>query len=62
VSAAGTGIIIQLTPVTALALGWALFGEEMAGVAIVGAAITLAGVSWGAYLASTPHHTPVEEP
>jgi len=61
VSAAGTGIIIQLTPVTALALGWALFGEEMAGVAIVGAAITLAGVSWGAYLASTPHHTPVEE-
>jgi len=62
VSAAGAGIIIQLTPVAALALGWLLFDERMAGVAIVGAAVTLAGVSWGAYLASTPQHTPVEEP
>jgi drug/metabolite transporter (DMT)-like permease len=61
VTAAGAGIIIQLTPVTALALGWALFQERMAGVAIVGAALTLAGVSWGAYLASTPQRTPVEE-
>ena len=62
VSAAGAGIIIQLTPVAALALGWLLFDERMAGVAIVGAAVTLAGVSWGAYLASTPQRTPVEEP
>jgi drug/metabolite transporter (DMT)-like permease len=62
VSAAGTGIIIQLTPIAALALGWILFDEKMAGMAIVGAAVTLAGVSWGAYLASTPQRTPVEEP
>jgi drug/metabolite transporter (DMT)-like permease len=62
VSAAGAGIIIQLTPVAALGLGWVLFEEKMAGVAIVGAAVTLAGVSWGAYLASTPQHTQVEEP
>jgi drug/metabolite transporter (DMT)-like permease len=62
VSAAGAGIIIQLTPVTALTLGWVLFEEKMAGVAIFGAALTLAGVSWGAYLASTPQATQVEEP
>jgi drug/metabolite transporter (DMT)-like permease len=62
VSAAGAGIIIQLTPVAALALGWVLFEEKMAGVAMAGAALTLVGVSWGAYLASTPQHTPVEEP
>jgi drug/metabolite transporter (DMT)-like permease len=61
VSAAGAGIIIQLTPVTALALGWVLFEEKMAGLAIVGAALTLVGVSWGAYLASTPQPTPMEE-
>jgi len=62
VSAAGAGIIIQLTPLAALALGWALFGEKIAGLAIPGAALTLVGVSWGAYLASSPQHTPVEEP
>jgi drug/metabolite transporter (DMT)-like permease len=62
VSAAGAGIIIQLTPVAALTLGWALYEEKMAGVAVTGAAITLAGVSWGAYLASTPEPTQVEEP
>jgi drug/metabolite transporter (DMT)-like permease len=62
VTAAGAGIIIQLTPVAALALGWVLFDERMAGVAIVGAALTLVGVSWGAYLASTPQPTPMDEP
>lgn len=62
VTAAGAGIIIQLTPVAALALGWVLFEERMAGWAVVGAALTLIGVSWGAYLASTPHRTQVEEP
>ena len=62
VSAAGAGIIIQLTPVAALTLGWALFGEKMAGVAVAGAVITLMGVSLGAYLAATPQHTQVEEP
>jgi len=62
VSAAGAGIIIQLTPVAALALGWMLFDEKMAGMAVAGAAVTLAGVSWGAYLAASPQHTPLEEP
>jgi drug/metabolite transporter (DMT)-like permease len=62
VSAAGAGIIIQLTPVAALGMGWVLFEEKMAGVAMAGAALTLAGVSWGAYLAATPQHTQVEEP
>ncbi len=57
VTAAGAGIIIQLTPVAALALGWILFEERMAGWAVVGASLTLVGVSWGAYLASTPQHT-----
>lgn len=63
VTAAGAGIIIQLTPVAALALGWALFEEKMAGVAVLGALLTLAGVSWGAYLAATPApEVQVEEP
>jgi drug/metabolite transporter (DMT)-like permease len=62
VTAAGAGIIIQLTPVAALALGWVLFEERMAGWAVVGAVLTLIGVSWGAYLASTPHRTQVEGP
>jgi drug/metabolite transporter (DMT)-like permease len=48
--------------VAALTLGWILFEERMAGLAVVGAAITLAGVSWGAYLASSPQPTPMEEP
>jgi drug/metabolite transporter (DMT)-like permease len=61
VTAAGAGIIIQLTPVAALTLGWILFEETMAGWAIAGTALTLVGVSWGAYLASTPHALPVED-
>jgi drug/metabolite transporter (DMT)-like permease len=54
-----SGILMQLTPVAALALGWAVFDERVAGVAALGAAITLGGVSWGARLA---HTAPVEEP
>jgi drug/metabolite transporter (DMT)-like permease len=63
VTAAGAGIIIQLTPVAALTMGWALFEEKLAGISIVGAAVTLAGVSWGALLMlkSAPQPTPVEE-
>ena len=62
VSAAGAGIIIQLTPVAALGLGWVLYEEKMTGLSMGGAALTLAGVSWGAYLASLPQPMPVEEP
>ncbi|MET0592667.1 MAG: DMT family transporter [Polyangiaceae bacterium] len=61
VTAAGAGIIIQLTPVAALTMGWILFEERMAGWAIAGAAITLVGVSWGAFLASTPHPAQLDE-
>jgi drug/metabolite transporter (DMT)-like permease len=52
VRAAVAGVVAQLTPVAALAMGWILFGETIAGVALLGATITLSGVSWGAYLAS----------
>ena len=53
------GILMQLTPVAALALGWVFFDERVAGLAAFGATVTLIGVSWGARLARTP---PVEEP
>jgi drug/metabolite transporter (DMT)-like permease len=52
------GTLMQLTPVAAIALGWLLFDERTAGLALVGAAATLAGVSWGAFIASAP----IEEP
>jgi drug/metabolite transporter (DMT)-like permease len=44
------GIIGQLTPVAALALGWLFYGDRIPPLALVGATITLAGVSWGAWL------------
>jgi len=59
--AAVAGIIMQLTPVAAMVLGYLLYGERAVGVAIAGAVITLAGVCWGALLAARPQ-TPVEEP
>ena len=52
VRAAVGGIIAQLTPVTSLAFGWVLFGDRIGGLALAGAALTLAGVSVGAYLAA----------
>jgi drug/metabolite transporter (DMT)-like permease len=55
------GVVAQLTPVAALAMGWILFRETIAGLAMVGAAVTLAGVTWGAYLASGAEQVPVEE-
>jgi drug/metabolite transporter (DMT)-like permease len=61
VRAAVAGIIAQLTPVAALAMGWIFLREAIVGVALLGAAITLAGVSWGAYLASSDGPGPVEE-
>jgi drug/metabolite transporter (DMT)-like permease len=61
VRAAVGGIIAQLTPVTSLALGWVIFDERIAGVALAGAALTLAGVSVGAYLASGREADPVVE-
>jgi drug/metabolite transporter (DMT)-like permease len=61
VRAAVAGIVVQLTPVAAIAMGWIFFRETIAGLALVGASITLAGVSWGTYLASSGPPVPVEE-
>jgi drug/metabolite transporter (DMT)-like permease len=44
------GILMQLTPVCALILGWLVLGERMRGLALLGAAVTVAGVVWGARL------------
>jgi drug/metabolite transporter (DMT)-like permease len=44
------GIIMQLTPVCALVLGGLILGERMRGLALLGAAITVGGVIWGARL------------
>jgi drug/metabolite transporter (DMT)-like permease len=52
VRATVAGIIGQLTPVAALGFGWPLYGERIGGVALVGAAVTVAGVSWGAWQAA----------
>jgi drug/metabolite transporter (DMT)-like permease len=61
VRAAVAGIIAQLTPVAALAMGWFLFREAIGALALSGAALTLAGVSWGAYLASNDQPVLLEE-
>jgi drug/metabolite transporter (DMT)-like permease len=44
------GILMQLTPVCALVLGWIVLDEHMRGVALAGAGLTVAGVIWGARL------------
>jgi drug/metabolite transporter (DMT)-like permease len=62
VRAAVAGVIAQLTPVAAMAMGWFLFDDAIVGKALLGAAITLAGVSWGAYLASDAEPVQIEEP
>jgi drug/metabolite transporter (DMT)-like permease len=61
VRAAVGGIIAQLTPVTSLALGWALLGDRIGLLAGAGAVLTLLGVSVGAYLASGREADPVDE-
>ena len=48
------GVLFQLTPVSTLVFDHFLFGAQPRGLAIVGAAITLAGVSWGAWKAAAP--------
>jgi drug/metabolite transporter (DMT)-like permease len=61
VRAAVGGIVAQLTPVTSLALGWAVFGDRIRALALAGAVLTLAGVSVGAYLAAGRVADPVDE-
>jgi drug/metabolite transporter (DMT)-like permease len=62
VRAAVAGVIAQFTPVAALAMGWIFLRESIAGLALFGAAVTLTGVSWGAYQASSVDRGPIEEP
>jgi drug/metabolite transporter (DMT)-like permease len=62
VRVAVAGVLAQLTPVAALGMGWLFFRESIAGLAVLGAALTLAGVSWGAFLASSLEPVPVEDP
>jgi len=49
IRAAPAGIIQQLTPVAALALGWLDYGDRISAMSALGAAIALSGVSWGAW-------------
>jgi drug/metabolite transporter (DMT)-like permease len=59
------GVLFQLTPVATLVLDHFLFGTQPRGLAVAGAAITLAGVSWGAWKAAAPARlqpVPPEEP
>jgi drug/metabolite transporter (DMT)-like permease len=49
VRAGPAGIIQQLTPVAALALGWAIYGDRIPPLSMLGAALALTGVSWGAW-------------
>lgn len=47
--AATAGILQQLTPVGALALGAAVYGDRIAPLSAAGAALTLTGVSYRAW-------------
>jgi drug/metabolite transporter (DMT)-like permease len=49
VRAAPAGIIQQLTPVGALALGWLVYGDRIPPLSAIGAVLALTGVSWGAW-------------
>jgi drug/metabolite transporter (DMT)-like permease len=50
-TAAAGGLLMQLTPVGALAIGALAFGETIHPLAWLGAAVTIAGISLGALLA-----------
>jgi drug/metabolite transporter (DMT)-like permease len=49
VRAAPSGIILQITPVATLALGWLVYGDRVSSISALGAALALTGVSWGAW-------------
>jgi S-adenosylmethionine uptake transporter len=61
VRAAVAGLIAQFAPVAALAMGFVFLRESIAGLALFGAAVTLVGVSWGAYQASGGEPGPIDE-
>jgi len=54
VRAATSGVISQVTPVTAIGLGALLLHEPMEPLALLGSAVTLAGVAWGARPSEAP--------
>lgn len=51
-TAAGSGVLMQLTPVTAFVGGALAFGDRVPVSSIAGAALALVGVAWGAWLAT----------
>ena len=61
VRAAPAGIISQLTPVGALALGYFLYQEQISSLAAAGAALTLSAVSFDAWRNARPQ-VPPENP
>jgi drug/metabolite transporter (DMT)-like permease len=52
VRAALAGVLLQLTPLATIVIGWLAFHEPMTALVMIGAGLTFAGVVWGAYLAS----------
>jgi drug/metabolite transporter (DMT)-like permease len=60
VTAVGSGVVLQLTPVLSLLGGVVLFGEVLSPRALVGALLTMAGVVWMVLAAgpSSPGVTP----
>lgn len=58
VRAASAGILQQLTPVGALVLGALVYGDSITSLSALGAAVTMAGVSFGAWHIARPD-TPV---
>jgi len=55
------GVIMQVTPVSALGLGAVLLGERLPALTFVGSAATLVGVTWGAWIAAQPQGPLPEE-
>jgi drug/metabolite transporter (DMT)-like permease len=51
-TAAGSGVLMQLTPVTAFLGGALAFGDRIPAASLAGAGLALSGVAWGAWLAS----------
>ncbi len=54
VRAAFAGVIAQLTPVSTILFGVVFFGDHFSGRAVVGALVTLVGVTLGAWVAAAP--------
>lgn len=51
-TAAGGGVLMQLTPITAFLGGALAFGDRIPAASITGVGLAISGVAWGAWLAS----------